>query len=194
METNTPIPEEPLIFLKPSTSVIGPDDEIVIPRNSKRVDYEGELGVVIGKKAKNVSETQAKEYILGYTCVNDVTERFYQRADKQWTRGKGFDTFAPVGPWIVTDISADDLKLETYLNGALCQSSRTSDLIYGIARLVSFISEVMTLLPGDIISTGTPGGTAMPSGMGQMKAGDIVEVKIEKIGTLRNTVTAPYTA
>ena len=181
-ETRLPIPSVPLIFLKPSTAVIGPDDEIILPPLSRRVDYEGELGVVIGRKAKDVLQEKAKDYILGYTCVNDVSERYAQKEDGQWTRAKGFDTFAPVGPWIETEIDPDDLKLETYLNGRLCQSARTSDLIFGVAELVSFISSVMTLLPGDIISTGTP------SGIGRMNPGDVVEVRIEKIGNLRNFV------
>ena len=176
-------PAEPLIFLKPSTSVIGPDDTIIIPKGSiGRVDYEGELAIVIGKKAKDVPEDKAEEYILGYTCANDVTERVYQRDDGQWTRAKGFDTFGPIGPYIVTGISPDNLKIETYLNGEVRQCSFTSYMIFGIPKLVSFISHVMTLLPGDVISTGTP------AGIGRMNPGDMVEVKIEKIGTLRNVV------
>jgi 2-keto-4-pentenoate hydratase/2-oxohepta-3-ene-1,7-dioic acid hydratase in catechol pathway len=181
-ELDQTLPVCPLIFLKPSTPVIGPDDAIVMPKNWIRVDYEGELGIIIGKTAKNVSLSDARNFILGYTCVNDVTERQIQKNDGQWTRSKGFDTFAPIGPWIETEIDPDDLKLETFLNGALCQSGRTIELIFGIDKLVSFISEVMTLLPGDIISSGTP------AGIGPMKAGDIVEIKIEKIGTLRNRV------
>lgn len=178
-------PAEPLIFIKPSTSVIGPDDTIIIPKGSiGRVDYEGELAVVIGKKAKDVAEDKAEEYVLGYTCANDVSERVYQKDDGQWTRAKGFDTFGPLGPYIVTDISPDNLKIETYLNGNVRQSSFTSYMIFGIAKLVSFISHVMTLLPGDVISTGTPGG------IGHMNPGDVVEVRIEKIGTLRNVVAA----
>jgi 2-keto-4-pentenoate hydratase/2-oxohepta-3-ene-1,7-dioic acid hydratase in catechol pathway len=184
-ETKLPIPPNPLIFIKPSTTVIGPDDEIVLPRLSKRrVDYEGELGVVIGRKAKNVPQERAKDYILGYTCVNDVSERYAQRDDGQWTRSKSYDTFAPIGPCIQTEADPDDLQLETYLNGEVRQSARTSDLIFGMAELVAFISSVMTLLPGDIISTGTP------SGIGRMSPGDVVEVRIEKIGTLRNPVVA----
>jgi len=181
-EANLPIPPMPLIFLKPSTTVIGPDDKIVLPRNWKRVDYEGELGVVIGKKAKDVPKEVARDYILGYTCLNDVSERVNQRDDVQWTRAKGYDTFAPMGPWIETEVNPDNLRLETYLNGELCQSARTSELIYGVAELVSFISGVMTLLPCDVIATGTP------AGIGKMKPGDVVEVKIENIGTLRNFV------
>jgi len=174
----------PLIFLKPPTAVIGPDAKIILPRDSKRVDYEGELGVVIGKKAKDVPEEKAKEYILGYTCFNDVSERFAQREDGQWTRAKGYDTFAPIGPWVETDVDPDDLKLETYLNGELRQSARTSDLIFKVSKLINFVSQVMTLLPGDVIATGTP------SGIGPMNAGDVVEVKIEKIGTLKNLVVS----
>jgi len=177
------LPKEPLLFLKPSTAVIGPEDTIVIPKTSLgRVDYECELAVVIGKTAKNVPEDQANEYIFGYTCANDVTERVYQKEDGQWTRAKGFDTFAPLGPWIVTDITSEDLKIETCVNNEVKQSSNTSDMIFGVPKLLSFISGVMTLLPGDVISTGTPGG------IGRITPGDIVEVKIEKIGTLRNLV------
>ncbi len=178
------IPHVPLIFLKPSTAVIGPDDKIILPRTSTRVDYEGELGVVIAKKAKDVPENKFREVILGYTCFNDVTERHIQKDDGQWTRAKSFDTFAPLGPWIETDIDPDNLKLETYLNGELRQSIRTSDLIFGIPKLVSFISSVMTLLPGDVIASGTP------SGVNRMKHGDVIEVTIEKIGTLKNSVVA----
>ena len=181
-ETKLPIPSVPLIFLKPSTAVVGPGDEIILPPFSRRVDYEGELGVVIGREAKDVPKDKAKDYILGYTCVNDVSERYVQKEDGQWTRAKGFDTFAPIGPWIETDVAPDDLKLETYLNGELRQSASTSDLIFGVDDLLSFISGVMTLLPGDIIATGTS------SGIGRMSPGDIVEVRIDKIGTLRNFV------
>ena len=181
-ETKLPIPPVPLIFLKPSTSVIGPDAKIILPRFAKRVDYEGELGVVIGKKATNVSEEQADKYVLGYTCFNDVSNRYAQKEDGQWSRAKGYDTFAPLGPCINTMIAPDDLKLETYLNGELRQSARTSDLIFKIPRLISFISSIMTLLPGDVIATGTT------SGIGRMNPGDVVEVKIENIGTLRNFV------
>ncbi|MCD6358359.1 MAG: fumarylacetoacetate hydrolase family protein [Dehalococcoidia bacterium] len=181
-EAKMPMPTVPLIFLKPSTSVIGPCNEIVLPRKSKRVDYEGELGVVIGSKAKDIPQDKAGDYIFGYTCVNDVSERYNQKEDGQWTRAKGYDSFAPIGPWIETAILPDDLKLETYLNGELRQSARTSDLIFSAFELVSFISEVMTLLPGDVIATGTT------SGIGPMNSGDIVEVKIEKIGTLKNSV------
>jgi len=181
-ETKLSLPTVPLIFLKPSTAVVGPGDEIILPHFSQRVDYEGELGVVIGRKAKDVPKDNTKDYVIGYTCVNDVSERYAQREDGQWTRAKGFDTFAPIGPWIETEVTPDDLKLETYLNGELRQSACTGDLIFGVDDLISFISGVMTLLPGDIIATGTP------SGIGRMNPGDVVEVKIDKIGTLRNFV------
>lgn len=183
-EMKLPMPTMPLIFLKPSTAVIGPDDKIILPRGWKRIDYEGELGIVIGKKAKDVPEEEAKEYVLGYTCFNDVSDRHAQSADGQWTRAKGYDTFAPIGPWIETQVNPDNLKLETYLNGELRQSAYTSDLIFGISKLISFISGVMTLLPGDVIATGTP------SGVGPMNPGDVVEVKIENIGALKNFVAA----
>lgn len=181
-ETQLSVPTAPLIFLKPSTAVIGPDEKIILPRLSRRVDYECELGVVIGRKAKDVPEVKAKEYIIGYTCFNDVSERHNQAEDGQWTRAKSYDTFAPVGPVIETAVDPDDLKIETYLNGERRQSARTNDLIVKIPSLVSFISSVMTLLPGDVIATGTP------SGVGRLSPGDVVEIMIEKIGTLRNSV------
>lgn len=182
-ETGLPLPALPLIFLKPSTAVIGPEEKIVLPPLPKRrVDYEAELGLVVGRRAKDVPKEKVDEYILGYTCVNDVSERYAQRDDGQWTRSKSYDTFAPIGPWIETDISPDDLKVESYLNGEVRQSGRTSDLIFGVSELVSFISGIMTLLPGDVIATGTP------SGIGRMNPGDVIEVKIEGIGTLRNLV------
>lgn len=181
-ETKLPLPTVPLIFLKPSTAVIGPDDEIVLPRLSRRVDYEGELGMVIGRKAKDVPEDKAREHVIGYTCLNDVSERHNQAEDGQWTRAKGYDTFAPIGPCIETEVDPDNLKLETYLNGELRQSANTSDLIFAVSKLISFVSSVMTLLPGDIIATGTP------SGIGRVNPGDVVEVRIEGIGTLRNPV------
>jgi 2-keto-4-pentenoate hydratase/2-oxohepta-3-ene-1,7-dioic acid hydratase in catechol pathway len=184
-EVKLNIPTEPLIFLKPSTSVIGPEDNIIYPESSERVDYEGELGVVIRNRTWRVSGEEAMNHVLGYTCLNDVTARDLQSRDKQWTRAKSFDTFAPIGPCIETDIDPHNLSLETYLNGELKQQTNTSDLIFTIPELVSFISHVMTLLPGDIIATGTT------SGIGPMQPGDTVEVKIENIGTLRNYVVQP---
>jgi 2-keto-4-pentenoate hydratase/2-oxohepta-3-ene-1,7-dioic acid hydratase in catechol pathway len=181
-ELNIKLPELPLLFLKPSTSVIGHGDDIVLPPNPERIDYEGELGVVIAKTAKNVAEADYEDYVLGYTCFNDVTDRVAQVRDGQWTRAKGYDTFAPTGPCISTGISPFNLKLETLVNGEVRQSGNTCDLIFGIPKLISFISGIMTLLPGDVIATGTP------DGIGPLKAGDIVEIVIEGIGTLRNSV------
>lgn len=181
-ELNLELPEEPLLFMKPSSSVIGPDDTILLPPQSSRVDYEAELGVVIGRTATRVSREEAKDYILGYTCVNDVTARDLQTKDGQWTRAKSFDTFCPIGPWVVMDFDAADVGIELYLNGELKQRSRTSNLIFDPFRLVEFISGVMTLFPGDVIATGTT------SGIGPMHAGDTVEVRIEGIGSLVNRV------
>jgi len=179
-ELNLALPEEPLLFLKPASSVIGPGDRIVLPPHSARVDYEAELAIVIGKTAKNVSRGQAGDYIQGYTCLNDVTARDLQTKDGQWTRSKGFDTFCPIGPWIETEIDPSDLKIELLLNGEAKQQSRTSNLIFNSLQLVEFITGVMTLLPGDVIATGTT------SGIGPMKDGDKVEVRIEGIGSLIN--------
>jgi len=176
------IPTEPLIFIKPSTSVIGPEASINYPPSSQRVDYEGELGAVIGKRTRPVSTQEAREYIFGYTCVNDVTARDIQARDKQWTRSKGFDTFCPIGPCIETELDPRNLTLETRLNGEPKQHTSTADLIFPVYELVSFISHVMTLLPGDVIATGTT------SGIGPMQPGDTVEVEIEGIGILRNHV------
>ena len=184
-EMSHPIPSEPLIFIKPSTSIIGPEDDIIYPPSSQRVDYEGELGVVIGRRARYVAPQYTHEYILGYTCVNDVTARDIQARDKQWTRSKGFDSFCPIGPCIQTELNPDNALLETRLNGETKQKTSTSDLIFSIYELASFISNVMTLLPGDVIATGTT------SGIGPMQPGDTVEVTIENIGTLRNYVIKP---
>ena len=181
-EINALLPNAPLIFLKPSTAVIGPEENISYPSSSHRVDYEGELGVVIKKPVWLVSEEDALDYVLGYTCFNDVTARDLQYHDKQWTRAKGFDTFAAVGPCIETELDPGNVVLETYLNGELKQQANTSDLIYSVPELINFISHVMTLLPGDIIATGTP------SGIGPMYPGNTVEIKIDGIGTLRNYV------
>jgi 2-keto-4-pentenoate hydratase/2-oxohepta-3-ene-1,7-dioic acid hydratase in catechol pathway len=181
-ELGLELPEEPVIFLKPSTSVIGPGDAVVVPRAGERIDYEAELGVVIKDRTRRISPGQAPDHILGYTCANDVTARDLQKKDGQWTRAKSFDTFCPVGPWIETDLDPGDLLVETYLNGERRQSSRTSQLIFKVNELVSFISGIMTLEPGDLIITGTP------SGIGPMKPGDEVEVRIEGIGSLKNIV------
>ncbi len=181
-ETKMPIPSSPLMFIKPSTAVIGPDENIIYPPSARRMDYEGELGVVIKKPASRVSVANWRDYVLGYTCFNDVTARDLQGKDVQWTRSKSFDTFAPIGPCIETELDPGNVILETYLNGERRQYTNTSDLIYPVPELVSFISHVMTLLPGDVIATGTP------SGIAPMKSGDTVEVKIDGIGTLRNYV------
>jgi len=181
-ELEQPVPDAPVIFLKPPTTVIGPDDAIVHPGASSRVDYEAELGIVIKDRTKDLRPEDVREHILGYTCANDVTARDLQKKDGQWTRAKSFDTFCPVGPWIETELDPDDLLVESYLNGERRQSSRTSRFIFRADFIVSFISRVMTLYPGDLIITGTP------AGIGPMKRGDEIEVRIEGIGSLRNTV------
>jgi 2-keto-4-pentenoate hydratase/2-oxohepta-3-ene-1,7-dioic acid hydratase in catechol pathway len=173
-------PDHPLIFLKPPSAVIGPDEKIIHPPQSQRVDYEAELGVVIGKKIRKAAVDEAAEAVFGLTCVNDVTARDLQKVDGQWSRAKGFDTFCPVGPWVVTDVDWQDLLVEGILNGEVKQSGRTSQMIFDIAYLISYISSIMTLNPGDLISTGTP------SGIAPMKAGDEVEVRVERVGALVN--------
>ena len=183
-EVKAPLPDAPLVFLKPSTAVIGPEDNIIYPSSSARVDYEGELGVVIKKPVWRVSVKDVLDYVLGYTCFNDVTARDLQRKNGQWTRAKGFDTFAAIGPCIETELNPRNIELETLLNGERKQYTNTSDLIYSVPELINFISSVMTLLPGDIIATGTP------SGIGPMFPGDTVEIKIAPIGTLRNYVVS----
>jgi 2-keto-4-pentenoate hydratase/2-oxohepta-3-ene-1,7-dioic acid hydratase in catechol pathway len=182
-EMERELPEEPRIFIKPSTSVIGHGEKIIYPAHmSSHVDYEGELALVIGKRARHVEEAEALDYVLGYTCLNDITARDLQAKDIQFTRAKGFDTFAPVGPVIETELDPSGLEISTYVNGERKQHSSTGNLLFGVPRLVSFISKVMTLLPGDIISTGTP------AGVGPVKSGDKVEVEIEGIGRLSNYI------
>jgi 2-keto-4-pentenoate hydratase/2-oxohepta-3-ene-1,7-dioic acid hydratase in catechol pathway len=179
------VPDEPLIFMKPSTSVIGPEADIVYPKMARRVDYEAELAVVMGRVAFWVPEENALDYVLGYTCFNDVTARDLQKKDSLFTRAKGFDTFAPMGPWIETEIADPDrLTVEAYLNGERRQYSNTGNMVFGVRRLISFISQVMTLLPGDVIATGTP------AGVGPMHPGDVIEVRVEGIGTLRNQLVS----
>jgi 2-keto-4-pentenoate hydratase/2-oxohepta-3-ene-1,7-dioic acid hydratase in catechol pathway len=184
-EAGRELPSEPMLFIKPSTAVIGPDEAIIYPPETSNLHYEGELAIVIGKTARKVPIEKARSYMLGFTCMNDVTARDLQRRDVQFTRSKGFDTFAPMGPAIVTDIDPSDLALETRLNGEARQHTRTSMMIFNCDYLLSYISQVMTLVPGDVISTGTT------AGVGPMKVGDVVEVEIEKIGCLRNVVAAP---
>ncbi len=184
-EFNNPVPERPMIFLKPNTTVIGPDAPIVIPPGSTNVHFEGELAVVIGTLAKRVKSEDVESVILGYTIGNDVTERDHQRQDGQFTRGKGYDTFCPLGPAIETEFDPlEPARLETRLNGEVKQSASIQDMVFGVAEQIEFISNVMTLLPGDVILTGTP------SGVGPMEPGDIVEVSVDGIGTLRNPVAA----
>lgn len=183
-EMGVKIPSTPLTFLKPSTAVIGHGENIVYPSSSCRVDYEGEMAVIMKKAAWRVPLEEALDYVLGYTCFNDVTARDLQKKDIQWTRAKSFDTFAVVGPWLETDFNPNDAVIETYLNGELKQKASTSDMIYSVAEIIHFISHVMTLLPGDIIATGTP------CGIGPMYPGDNVEVKIKSLGTLRNKVVS----
>lgn len=181
-ETNSPTPKVPLIFLKPDTSVIGPDEGIEYPEGIERVDYEGELGVVIGKTCKGVPKEKIMDYILGYTCLNDVSARDMQWGDGQWTRGKSQDTFCPIGPVITDEIDAPRVDVITRLNGEVKQHGNTSDLLFDIPALTAFIAEGITLKPGDVIATGTP------SGIAPMKVGDVVEIEIPGIGILKNPV------
>ena len=182
------VPEEPLMFLKPNTSVVGPGDPIFYPRQSSNVHFEGELAVVIGRICRDVPPEQATDVIFGYTVGNDVTARDLQKSDVQFTRGKGFDSFCPLGPWIETDLDPHDFAegraVRTWLNGEVQQDGSTRDLIFDIPTLVAHVSSVMTLLPGDVILTGTP------DGVGPMQVGDEVEVSVAGIGNLTNTVTA----
>jgi 2-keto-4-pentenoate hydratase/2-oxohepta-3-ene-1,7-dioic acid hydratase in catechol pathway len=181
-ELGNVVPEEPLIFLKPSTAVIGPGDPIPLPEVSRRVDHEAELVVVIGRLCRRVTPDEALKYVLGYTCGNDVTARDLQEKDGQWTRAKGFDGFCPLGPWVATDLDPSDLQVECRVNGEVRQSARTSLLTFPPAFIVSYVSQVMTLLPGDVILTGTP------SGVGPLVSGDVVEIDVEDVGVLRNPV------
>lgn len=175
-------PEEPLLFLKPSTSIVGNGDNVVYPEISHRLDYEGELGVVIGKKCHAVERGHSSEVIFGYTCLNDITARDIQKAVSQWTRGKGFDTFCPIGPHIETELDAYNAPIETRVNGVVKQHSNTNCMTHDVDKLICYITECMTLLPGDVIATGTP------EGIGSMQRGDVVEVEIGGIGVLRNTI------
>ena len=182
-EVGKPLPEEPLLFLKPSTSVVAHGEPVVYPpAMTSRVDYEAQLGVVIGSRCKGVSPEQALACVLGYTCANDVTARDLQNKDGQWTRAKSFDTFCPLGPYVVCGIDPSDLEIKMLLNGETVQSSRTSNLIFPVPVLVSHISQVMTLEPGDVIITGTP------SGIAPVKKGDVMRVEIEGLGALENRV------
>ena len=173
-------PAEPLMFLIPNTAVVGPGDPVVMPRQSASVHYEGELAVVIGRICKDVPVDRVKDVVYGYTCANDVTARDLQKSDGQWSRAKGFDTFCPLGPWIQTDLDPSDLTLVTRRDGQVVQEGNTADMVHDVAKLVSYVSEAFTLLPGDVILTGTP------AGVGPVEPGQRVDVEIEGIGTLSN--------
>ena len=183
-EHNAPVPEIPLIFLKPPSALIGPGDAIILPPQSQQVEHEAELAVVIGKRGRWISPEAATDYILGYTIANDVTARDLQRRDGQWTRGKGFDTFCPAGPWIDTNFDPADALVTCRVNGDTRQMGSTREMIFRIPQLIAFISSVMTLEPGDLILTGTP------SGVSPLHDGDVVEVEIDRLGTLTNPVKA----
>ena len=183
-EMDSDVPEQPLVFLKPSTAVCASGDPIAYPPSSSRVDYEGELAVVIGRLCRDVPESRAMEVVFGYTCANDVTARDQQATDGQWSRAKGYDSFCPLGPWIETDLSPEDLAITTTLNGEKKQDGRTKQIVHKIPQLITYITACMTLLPGDVILTGTP------AGVGPMQVGDEVAVEIEGIGRLVNTVAA----
>jgi 2-keto-4-pentenoate hydratase/2-oxohepta-3-ene-1,7-dioic acid hydratase in catechol pathway len=183
-EHNAEVPEVPLLFLKPPSSIIGPEDKIVLPPQSQQIEHEAELVVVIGKRGRWVAPDEAMQHILGYTIGNDVTARDLQRRDGQWTRSKGFDTFCPVGPWIETDFDPADGVISCYVNREMRQMASTRDMVFSVRQLIAFASSIMTLEPGDILMTGTPSGVA------PLLAGDVVEVSIEGLGTLRNPVVA----
>jgi 2-keto-4-pentenoate hydratase/2-oxohepta-3-ene-1,7-dioic acid hydratase in catechol pathway len=179
-EMGNEVPAEPLLFLIPNTAVIGPGDPVVMPRQSENVHYEGELAVVIGRLCKDVEPEDAAKVIFGYTVANDVTARDLQTSDGQWARAKGFDTFCPLGPWIETDLDVSDLRLTTTLDGEVVQDGSTADMVHGVGALVSYISKAFTLLPGDVILTGTP------AGVGPVQPGQRVDVEIDEIGVLSN--------
>jgi 2-keto-4-pentenoate hydratase/2-oxohepta-3-ene-1,7-dioic acid hydratase in catechol pathway len=182
-EMGSRLPTEPVLFLKPPSSVVGHRDKVVYPRHlSSEVDYEGELAVVIGKRGATIPRGEALEYVFGYTCANDVTARDLQRRDGQWARAKGFDSFCPLGPAIAVQVEASRLMLTTRVNDQVRQRASTSEMVFGVDVLVSYISQVMTLEPGDVVLTGTP------AGVGELRPGDIVEVEIEGVGTLTNPV------
>jgi 2-keto-4-pentenoate hydratase/2-oxohepta-3-ene-1,7-dioic acid hydratase in catechol pathway len=182
-EMNEPLPDEPVIFMKPSTSVVGPEAKVVYPPSSQEVHHEAELAVVVGRVARNVLAENASQYILGYTAANDVTARDLQRKDGQWTRAKGFDTFCPLGPAIETELDPlERLAVICRVNGEVRQAGFTSDMVFGVAEIFEFVTKVMTLLPGDVIMTGTP------SGVGPVVPGDLMEVEIDGIGTMSNQV------
>src|SRR5689334_23363431 len=186
-ELGNKMPEEPLLFLKAPSAVIAAEERIELPRASQQVEHEGELGVVIGRTARNIGANENPlDYVFGYTCVNDVTARDLQRKDVQFTRGKSFDTFCPTGPWIETELDPANVAVTTRLNGEIKQQGNTADMAFPVAFLIRYISEIMTLYPGDLIATGTPAGVS------KMKDGDTVEVEVAGIGVLRNQVVTTF--
>lgn len=185
-ELGNDVPKEPLIFLKPPSAILAPEEPIILTPHSQRVDHEGELAIIIGRRCSRLADTEPVwPYILGYTCLNDVTARDLQKKDVQYTRAKGFDTFCPFGPWIETDLDLSRARVETFVNRQKRQSAAISEMIFSVETIVRWISQMMTLEPGDVISTGTP------SGIGPLAAGDVVEVSVAGIGTLRNPVAKP---
>ncbi len=183
-ELGNPVPAEPIIFLKPPSSLIATGDAIVFPSISEHLSYEGELALVIGKRARNVKASDAEQHIIGYTCINDVTARDLQKKDGQWTRGKGFDTFCPAGPWIVPrdEVAFDQLRVRTYVDGALKQDGSVRDMIFPVPFIIEYVTRFLTLEPGDLVATGTP------PGVGSLQAGSIVRVEIEGVGAIENPV------
>lgn len=182
LELGNAVPTEPMIFIKPSTSVIGPGASILLPSASKRVDYEGELAVVIGRPCHRVRAADASNVILGYTCANDVTARDLRAPNGPWVRGKGYDTFCPLGPWIETELDPSDITVSTTLGGEIRQDGHTSEMIFTVSELIEYVSQIMTLLPGDVLLTGTP------EGVGPLAAGDLVTVAVSGVGELTNPV------
>jgi 2-keto-4-pentenoate hydratase/2-oxohepta-3-ene-1,7-dioic acid hydratase in catechol pathway len=183
-ELGNDVPNEPLIFLKPQSSLLAPNDSILLPSSSQRVEHEAEIGVVIARRTRHVAPTQAMQSVFGFTCINDVTARDLQRKDVQFTRAKSFDTFCPVGPWIETEVDVPSLAVTGRVNGSVRQQAPATDMAFSIAMLISFISEIMTLEPGDLIATGTP------EGVGPLLPGDTVEIEVSGVGVLRNSVRA----
>ncbi len=184
IEQDVEVPPYPLLFMKPPSSIIGPEEKIILPPQSQQVDYEAELAVVIGKRGRWIDAKNVGEHILGYTIANDVTARDLQQRDGQWTRAKGFDTFCPLGPWIETDVDVADVMVSCHVNGELRQMASTREMIFTIPQLIAYISSIMTIEPGDVILSGTP------AGVGALKTGDEIEISIDGIGALRNIVLA----
>lgn len=181
-ESGVPVPDEPMLFMCSPQAIIAPGDNIVLDNDQDRIDFEAEIGIVIGRTGKDIAQAQAQDYVFGYTCANDVSNRDLQRKDGQFTRAKSFDTYKPMGPWIQTELDPDNVDIKLWQNGELRQSSNTNDMIFPTRRIIEFVSGIMTLMPGDVIITGTP------SGVGPMKAGDVIEIEIDGIGRLKNQV------